>query len=154
MLDGIQPHIDAVGRGETVEQRLSLIHGSNVLTVEAKRRQAYFLKAFCLASALEPLCGKKIELRENLYLKLFNPRHLLTGSQLPGVRADGGGWLVIEGIFWRDGRRCASFDDKHNPLWPLMLRNPPCSGSGPWENFRPQALSLLKHEGERWPPAT
>ncbi len=158
MLDGIQSHIDAVAAGETVESRLALIAGSNSLGVEAKRTQSYFLKAFCLAAALEPICGTAVELDRGLMIELRKPRHLLEGNELPGARADSEGWLVVEGAFSRDGKRCADFQwDKQKgliPLWPLMLRDPPVRGPGPFENFRPQALELLRQAGEQWPQRT
>ncbi len=154
MLDGIQAHIDAVAAGESVEQRLTLINGSNVLSEEAKRRQGYFLKSFCLAAGIEPFCGGIVQLADGLTLHLNKPRRDLSGNELPGVRVDGFGDLVIEGDFYRSGQRCARTDARGFPLWPLILRNAPCSGAGPWENFRSQALSLLKDAGEQWPRQT
>lgn len=153
MLDGIQPHIDAVSRGERVEDRLALIQGSNVLSEEAKRTQGHFLKSFCLAAALEPFCGGIVQLAEGLTLHLNKSRKDLQSRELPGVRVDGFGDLVIEGEFYRNGKPCARYA-KGSPLWPLILRNARCFGSGPWENFRPQALSLLKDAGEQWPRQT
>lgn len=149
MLDGIQAHIDAVASGEAIEHRLDLIRGSNYLGDESKRVQGYFLKSFCLAAALEPLCGQRVELAPDLAIELNKPRKELEGNELPGVRADSQGWLVVEGRFYRGSRRCADWKD--GPLWPLMIRNAPVRGSGPWENFRPQALELLRQAGEQWP---
>jgi hypothetical protein len=149
VLDGIQPHIDAVASGEAIESRLELIRGSNFLNDEAKRVQGYFLKSFCLAAALEPLCGRRIELAPGLEIELNRSRKEIEGNELPGVRADSKGWLVVEGRYFRDGRRCADHDKV--PLWPLMIRNAPVKGSGPWENFQPQALELLRQAGESWP---
>jgi hypothetical protein len=149
-LAGIEAHIDAVAAGETVEARLDLIRGSNILNDAARRTQAYFLKASCLAAGLEPLCGTRIDLAPDIALELGRSRLVVKGRERPGVHVDSAGWLVIEGRFIRH-KPCRDFDAKGFPLWPLMFRNPPCFGVGPWENFRPQALELLRRAGERWP---
>ncbi len=152
MLSGVQLHIDAVAAGDLVEQRVALINGSNSLSDEAKRQQGYFLKAFCWMAALDPFCGQAIQLEPGLTLHLNRSREKIDGNELPGVRTDSEGWLVLEGRFYRDGVRLATVETKSgNPLWPLMLRNVPAHGSGPWENFRPQVLEALLHVGRSWP---
>lgn len=151
MLENVKSHIDAIMRGESVEQRLSLIEQSNILIYEAKLVQVSFLKSFCLAGALEPLCSSLINLGNGIELYLNNPRKHLVGRELPGVRVDSYGDLVIEGKFYRTGRRCADFNSEGFPLWPLIIRNAPVSGRGPFENFQPQALEILRQAGEQWP---
>lgn len=149
-LDGVQSHIDAVSAGECVEDRLALIEQSNWLSDEQKRLWTYFVKAFCWMAALDPLCGGEIELAPGLALRLNRRREAIEGDELPGVRTDSDGWLVIEGALMRDGRELARRDGL-NPRWPLMLRNVPAQGPGPWENFRPQALEALRQIGLAWP---
>lgn len=152
IFEGVQDHIDAISAGiDTVERRLQLIRGSNYLNDDAKLKQSYFVKSFCLAAALEPLAGTVIELGDDLLLQLGPSRKALQGNELPGVRTDYNGDLVVEGEFFRKGKRCARFDERGFPLWPLIITDAPCTGSGPWENFRPQALELLRHAGEIWP---
>ena len=148
----MQDHIDAISAGvDTVERRLQLIRDSNYLSDGAKQKWSYFVKSFCLAAALEPLAGSVIELGDDLLLQLGPSRAALQDGELPGVRTDYNGDLVVEGEFFRNGKRCARFDERGFPLWPLIVTNPPCEGSGPWEEFLPQALDLLRDIGERWP---
>jgi hypothetical protein len=150
-LDGIQDHIDAVAIGDFIEDRLALIRGSNFLDNEARQVQMYFLKAFCLCAALEPLCGSEIDLGDGYSIRLRKKRHEIEhDGDLPGARVDGNGWLVIEGQYCKDGRIGDRFDKCGYPLWPFMVRNPPVQGSGPWGNFLPQALDLLRQGAEVW----
>jgi len=153
VIDGVQSHIDAVAGGEAIEDRLALIANSNWLTDEAKRVQSYFLKSFCWMAALDPLCGTTISLSGGLTLTLNRRREEITGHELPGVRTDSNGWLVIEGRFVQDGRRLPGYQG-NCPLWPLMMRNVPARGAGPWQNFRPQVLEHLDYVGQSWPRQT
>lgn len=136
MLRGIKLHIDAVARGETVEDRLRLIAGSNRLSNEAKLRQSYFLKSFCLAAAIEPYCGDVLELGDGISIALNRARKDIEGNEWPGTRVDGfGDWNVV-GLFFRE--------KQPKPIsMPLLIRNAPVFGSGPWENFLPQAKRIL-----------
>lgn len=154
MLDGIQAHIDAVAVGEPVEQRIAQIVSSNFLSEDARRTQLFFLKSFCWAAALEPLCGQDVVLSKELTLRLNRSRMQIEGRELPGVRVDSDGWLVIEGRLFRAGKPLRDTDDKGNPLWPIMMRNVPARGPGPWENFRPQVLLHLDYAGRAWPRET
>lgn len=151
LLDGVQDHIDAVARGERVEERIRLLRGSNLLDDEGKRVQEGFLKSFCLAAALEPYCDSEIDLGDGLRLRLNKARRDLENGELPGVRVDSFGDLVIEGDFIRDGKEGKRFDKYGLPRWPLIVRNAPVFGSGPWENFREQVFEVLRQAGSDWP---
>lgn len=153
-MNSVQMHIDAVIAGERVEDRLALIRGSNVLDDDERRMMSYFLKSWCLLAAIYPLCGREIDLGEGLRLRLNKPSHEIRGNELPGVRIDGYGDLVIEGDYIKDGRPKARYAKNGNPLWPLILRNVPIAGAGPPENFRSHALQLLADTGKQWQSLT
>lgn len=153
-LNGIHDHIHAVMNGEEVDFRLALIAGSNSLTDEAKRDQKHFLKAFCIFAALEELAGdeRRIDLGGGYVFYLGRPRMAIENDgEVPGVRVDGDGWLVLEGRFSRDGRYGLRYHrETGQPLWPLMIMNPPVTGPGPWPNFRRQAFQILRTHAEEW----
>lgn len=151
MYSDVQAHIDAILAGELVEDRLAMIRGSNILDEEDKRRAGYLLKSWCLLAAIYPLCGLEVDLGDGLHLRLNKPSHEIRGNELPGVRIDGYGDLVIEGDYIKDGRPNARYAKNGNPLWPLILRNVPVQGAGPPENFRSHALQLLADAGKQWP---
>lgn len=148
---GIQSHIDAIIAGEKVEDRVNIIRSSNYLTKEAKKRQEYFVKSFCFMAALTPYCGKIIKLTPKLALELCQSKENIKSGQVPGVRIDRYGDLVIEGRFINNGNFCADYNEQGFPLWPLIIRNAPVLGAGPCENFLPQALCILKEIGKKWP---
>ena len=150
LLDGVQDHIDAVANGETIAARLDLIAASNHLSDDAKRVQGYFVKAWCWQEAIDPLCGSTVLLGNGLALRLNRHRSQIEGNELPGVRVDHDGWLVIEGDFLLFGAPLPRLSRVNDPLWPLMLRNVPARGAGPYENFRPQVLDALTHIGWGW----
>lgn len=151
MYSDVQAHIDAVLAGERVEDRLAMIRGSNILDEDGKRRVSYFVKSWCLLAAIYPLCGQEVDLGDGLRIRLNKPSHEINGNELPGVRLDGYGDLVIEGDYTKDGKPNERYAKNGNPLWPLILRNVPVSGAGPPENFREQALRLLTDVGKQWP---
>lgn len=150
-LHGIQAHVDAVYAGEAVDDRIRLIYGSNELDERHKWLWQNFLKSFCLYGSLEPLQGTLVDFGDGLTLKLNRRHEDLEGNELPGARVDHMGDLVIEGHWFRDGVGLARRGTKGEPLWPLILRDAPARGTGPWHNFQPQALALLKDIGLSWP---
>lgn len=143
---GLNGHVHAVLGGEAVEDRIRLVYGSNRLTPDQMRYQARFLRAFCLYGALEPYMGTRLDLgiAENYASKAhieidFNCRREdVEDGNLPGARVDHMGDLVIQGLFYRNG--------KPWPIsMPLMLRldDDMVRGVGPWANFLPRAKMIL-----------
>lgn len=150
-LHGVMAHCDAVGEGEKVEDRLRLIWQSNSLSDDQKWRWGNYLKSFCLYAALLPHCGSRIWLG-NCTLRLeASIAQAEKDGDLPGVRVDHWGDLVLEGCFYRHGSWNRRYDEKGYPLWPLIIRDAPVCGPGPWKNFEGQAFKLLNDIGLAWP---
>ena len=150
-LEGIQDHVDALFAGDPIQERVALIERSNFLSQDDIQLHRAFLQAYAIVCALEPLCKTVIDLGDGFTLRLNKNSREIKNGQLPGVRADGHGWAVLEGEFRYNGRRGLRYDPKGFPLWPLMIRNLPLNGTIPWEDFRPQIFFALRMIAERWP---
>lgn len=136
--------------GERVEDRLALIRNSNWLTDEHKWLHQNCVKNYCLLAFLNRLCGTTIDLGDGLSIRLNRPSSLIKDGELPGTRMDHMGDLVIEGEYFKDGKKSRRFDDKGYPLWPLIIRDPPVTGAGPWENFQAMAFKVLRDGARQW----
>jgi hypothetical protein len=135
--EGLNEHIHSIMNGDSIESRLTLINQSNHLSDEGKEFQRYFLKSFCLMAAITPYCGKTLDLGDGVTLELGNPREELKDNEWPGTRVDQVGDWNVYGRYYKNGQFVYV-------NMPLLIRNAPVFGSGPWENFLEQAKFILK----------